>query len=47
MPGAGKSTLGKALAEQLELPFFDLDAQIVAQAGVDIPTLFAREGESG
>ncbi len=47
MPGSGKSTLGKALAERLDLPFFDLDARIVAQAEMDIPTIFAREGESG
>lgn len=46
-PGSGKSTLGRVLAERLDLPFFDLDTLIVEQAGMDIPAIFAREGESG
>jgi shikimate kinase/3-dehydroquinate synthase len=46
-PGSGKSTLGRMLAENLALPFFDLDEIIVDQAGVSIPEIFAREGETG
>ncbi len=46
-PGVGKSTLGKALAEALDLPFVDLDAYIVQRVGRDIPEIFAQEGEAG
>lgn len=44
MPGCGKSTIGKALAKQLNRPFVDADAEIVKEIG-DIPTFFARQGE--
>jgi 3-dehydroquinate synthase len=44
-PGVGKSTLGKAFAAALELDFFDLDEQITAAAGTDIPSIFASHGE--
>ncbi len=43
--GAGKSTLGQALARHLGLPFVDLDARIVEQAGKAIPRIFAEDGE--
>ncbi len=46
-PGSGKSTVGKSLADDLDLPFYDLDEIIVNHSGVDIPTLFAKEGEAG
>ena len=46
-PGVGKSTLGCKLARRLHLPFLDLDERIEAQAGMTIPEIFAREGESG
>ena len=32
MPGAGKSTIGKALARELALPFVDADQAMVEQA---------------
>lgn len=41
MPGCGKSTLGKALAERLDRDFYDADAVIVEQEGKTIPELFA------
>lgn len=47
LPGAGKSTLGKALARHLAYDFIDADQFLVARTGVDIPTIFALEGEIG
>lgn len=44
-PGSGKSTLGRALAEQLALPFVDLDARIEQEAGCAVRDIFAAEGE--
>ena len=44
MPGCGKSTVGRALAEKLNRPFVDADEEIVKEIG-DIPTFFARQGE--
>ncbi len=44
MPGCGKSTVGRALAERLGRPFVDADAEIVKEIG-DIPTFFAQQGE--
>ena len=45
--GAGKSSLGRRLAQAYALPFIDLDREIEARAGRDIPALFAEEGEAG
>lgn len=45
--GAGKSTVGRALASELATSFFDSDAEIEARAGADIPWIFEIEGESG
>ncbi|NKB33406.1 MAG: shikimate kinase AroK [Pseudomonadales bacterium] len=45
--GVGKTTIGKVLAEQLDLQFFDSDRQIEASTGADIPWIFDVEGESG
>jgi shikimate dehydrogenase len=45
MPGSGKSTVGKALAEALGRPLVDTDALIVNAAGRAIPDVFASEGE--
>jgi 3-dehydroquinate synthase len=44
-PGSGKSTIGKILAEHLELPFLDLDAEIERAAGQTIPQIMAEQGE--
>jgi shikimate kinase len=46
-PGAGKSTVGRHLAAQLQASFFDLDEVIQERAGADIPWIFDVEGESG
>ncbi len=46
MPGSGKSTFGKFLAEQLNLPFSDTDELIEAQTGLSIPQIFEQFGEA-
>lgn len=45
MPGCGKSTLGRKLAEALNRPFVDTDALIEEAAGRPIPEIFATDGE--
>lgn len=45
MPGSGKSTLGKALAEQLNFPFYDLDDLIEHQEGISVADIFHQKGE--
>ena len=47
MPGCGKSTVGKILAEHLGRPFVDADSRIVDAAGMSIPEIFAQSGEEG
>lgn len=42
LPGCGKSTLGRGLAERLALPFVDADEVVARLAGESIPDLFAR-----
>ncbi|BFU43777.1 shikimate kinase [Krasilnikovia sp. MM14-A1004] len=44
-PGAGKSTVGQALADLLAVPFADTDALIEATAGKSIPDIFVEDGE--
>jgi shikimate kinase len=43
--GAGKSTVGSALAEDLSLTFRDTDEMIVSQSGKEISDIFIEEGE--
>ncbi len=45
--GSGKSVVGKGLSEELDLPFYDLDQEIVAREGLDIPSIFKEKGEIG
>lgn len=45
--GAGKTTVGRALAKRLERPFFDTDQEIELRAGVRVPLIFELEGEAG
>ncbi|MFC0445454.1 shikimate kinase AroK [Pseudidiomarina halophila] len=45
--GAGKSTIGRQLARQLHLEFFDSDSEIERRTGADIAWVFELEGEEG
>lgn len=45
--GAGKSTIGRALAELLGKEFQDSDHEIEARTGASIPLIFEIEGEAG
>jgi shikimate kinase len=44
-PGAGKSTVGKLLAERIGVSFTDVDDLIVARAGRSISEIFVTDGE--
>ncbi|GLQ33463.1 shikimate kinase [Litoribrevibacter albus] len=45
--GAGKSTIGRLLSTELDLPFYDSDKVIEERAGANIPWIFDVEGEVG
>ncbi|NUN66190.1 shikimate kinase [Pseudanabaena biceps] len=45
MMGAGKSTVGKLLAQKLSYNFLDTDVLIEQYAGKSIPEIFANDGE--
>jgi shikimate kinase len=45
--GAGKSTIGRHLADQLHLEFVDSDQEIERRTGADIAWVFDLEGEEG
>jgi shikimate kinase len=47
MMGAGKTTIGKLLSNQLGFNFIDLDRKIEEKSGVKINTIFEIEGEEG
>ncbi len=46
MPGCGKSTIGKLLAEKTGRKFVDADAALEQSAGCTIPEIFADRGEA-
>ena len=43
--GAGKTTIGRLLAEELRWDFLDLDAHLETRMGATIPSLFSQHGE--
>ncbi|MEH6543294.1 MAG: shikimate kinase AroK [Porticoccaceae bacterium] len=45
--GAGKTTIGRVLANLLKKQFIDLDSEIERRCGADIPWIFDVEGEVG
>ena len=45
MPGCGKTTVGKALADRLGKTFVDADEELVKMAGKSIPEIFSEDGE--
>lgn len=45
MMGAGKTAVGRALAQMLGVPFLDSDAEIETAAAMSIAEIFARDGE--
>lgn len=47
MPGSGKTTIGRILAERLGRCFIDLDEEVEKIAGLSIPEIFEKDGEAG
>ena len=47
MPGCGKSTLGKAVADMTGRQFIDADENIVEREQMTIPEIFSKSGEEG
>jgi len=45
--GAGKTTIGRQLARELKMPFYDSDRVIEEHTGANIPLIFDFEGEEG
>jgi shikimate kinase len=44
-PGAGKSTIGRRVAERLKVPFVDTDALIEEESGMSVADMFVELGE--
>lgn len=43
--GAGKTTIGRGLAQHLRIPFFDTDREIESAFGLSVAEIFAERGE--
>lgn len=46
LPASGKTTWGKRIAQELNLPFIDLDEEIVRTANQSIAAIFEQDGEA-
>ncbi len=45
LPGAGKSTVGRLVAERLQTTFVDIDSVLIRKEGKPITMIFAEKGE--
>lgn len=45
--GSGKTTIGRLLAEELALPFKDIDHLVEEKTGASVSWIFDKEGEAG
>ncbi|HSN43789.1 MAG TPA: shikimate kinase [Propionibacteriaceae bacterium] len=45
-PGAGKSTVGRAVAHRLGIPFIDVDHFVATKAGKSVQDIFLNDGEA-
>jgi len=45
LPGSGKTTVGKLVADALKAPFVDIDATVTRKEGRPIALIFAEKGE--
>ena len=45
--GSGKTTVGRALAKELDMPFYDLDWYIESRMRKKVSQIFAEQGEEG
>ena len=46
MPTCGKSTIARMLSDSLDIPFVDIDSEIIAKEGCAITTIFKEHGEA-
>ncbi|HVE46377.1 MAG TPA: shikimate kinase [Acidimicrobiales bacterium] len=46
MMGAGKTTVGRLLADRLDSPYLDSDEQVQQASGLTVPEIFAEQGEA-
>lgn len=46
MMGVGKTSIGRRLAQRLQIPFVDADQEIIDAAGLSIPEIFEKFGEA-
>ena len=46
MMGSGKSSIGKLVSKELDLPFIDIDSLIVKNTGMSISEIFEKNGEN-
>jgi shikimate kinase len=45
LPGSGKTTVGKLVADALKAPFLDIDATVARKEGRPVSMIFAEKGE--
>ncbi|HLX39173.1 MAG TPA: shikimate kinase, partial [Ktedonobacteraceae bacterium] len=46
LSGSGKSSIGRLLAERLDIAFYDTDVLVEEQCGMSIAAIFAQHGET-